>query len=160
MTSSYLARLAVLVSLTSAAPFVLAQQAPGMNDVVKPGNERWSVNGAAPPVMEWTVIYGDPKKPGPFIFRARIPPNYRLPAHTHPDERSVTVLKGTYYSAIGEIFDEAKLEPFPSGSFYSTPANAPHYSATKGEEVIIQEMGFGPVSGMTYVNPAEDPRKP
>ena len=87
-----------------------------------------------------------------------MPPGYKLPPHAHPDARVVTVLQGTYYSAIGEEFDESKLQAFPPGSFYSTPANTPHFAATRGETVIIQEMGFGPGSGITYVHPADDPR--
>jgi len=147
----------VAVGLLSAP--VWSDQSVQMNGVVRLGEERWMVNPSVPPTMHSMFIYGDPNRPGPFIFRAKFPPGYKLPPHTHPDERSVTVLKGTYYSAIGDTFDESKLQAFPAGSFYSTPANTPHFSATKGEEVIIQEMGAGPGSGITYVNPADDPRK-
>ena len=85
---------------------------------------------------------GAPNLPGPFIFRAKFPPGYILPPHKHPDARTVTVLKGIYYSAIGDTFDETKLQAFPAGTFYSTPADTPHFSATK-DEVIIQESGKG-----------------
>lgn len=144
--------------LAMAAAAIAADDSGGMHNVLHPGQEKWSINHNVPPTMEMMFIYGDPQKPGPFIFRARIPPNYKLPAHTHPDERSVTVIKGTYYSGVGEVFDETKLQAFGAGSFYSTPANVPHFSRTKDEETIIQEMGFGPASGMRYMNPAEDPR--
>ena len=116
------------------------------------------VYSAVPPTMQVMMIYGAPNKPGPFIFRAKIPPGYKLPPHKHPDARTVTVLKGTYYSAIGDTFDESKLQAFPAGTFYSTPANTGHFSATKGEEAIIQESGEGPESGINYVNPSDDPR--
>jgi quercetin dioxygenase-like cupin family protein len=129
-----------------------------MNDVIELGQERWTPNTSVPPGMDLMMIYGQPSKPGPFIFRAKVPPGYKLPPHVHPDARVVTVLQGTYYSAIGEEFDESKLQAFPPGSFYSTPANTPHFAATRGETVIIQEMGFGPGSGITYVHPTDDPR--
>lgn len=129
-----------------------------MNDVIELGQERWTANTSVPPGMDLMMIYGHPAKPGPFIFRAKVPPGYKLPPHSHPDARVVTVLQGTYYSAIGEAFDESKLQAFPPGSFYSTPANAPHFAATRDETVIIQEMGFGPGSGITYIHPADDPR--
>ena len=122
------------------------------------GLEKWIVNPTVPPTMQMMMIYGAPNKPGPFIFRAKFPPNYKLPPHRHPDVRTVTVLKGTYYSAIGDTFDEAKLQAFPAGTFYFTPANTGHFSATKDEEVIIQESGEGPESGIKYVNPSDDPR--
>ena len=122
------------------------------------GEEKWMVYSAVPPTMQVMMIYGAPNKPGPFIFRAKIPPGYKLPPHKHPDARTVTVLKGTYYSAIGDTFDESKLQAFPAGTFYFTPANTGHFSATKDEEVIIQESGEGPESGIEYINPSDDPR--
>ena len=122
------------------------------------GEEKWIVNPTVPPTMQFMMLYGAPNQPGPFIFRAKFPPGYKLPPHKHPDVRTVTVLKGTYYSAIGDTFDETKLQAFPAGTFYSTPADTPHFSATK-DEVIIQESGMGPGSGITYINPGDDPRK-
>jgi quercetin dioxygenase-like cupin family protein len=122
------------------------------------GEEKWIVNPSVPPIMQMMMIYGAPNKLGPFIFRAKFPPGYKLPPHKHPDVRTVTVLKGTYYSAIGDTFDENKLQAFPAGTFYFTPANTDHFSATKDEEVIIQESGEGPESGIKYVNPSDDPR--
>ena len=122
------------------------------------GEEKWMVNPTVPPIMQFMMIYGAPNKPGPFIFRAKFPAGYKLPPHKHPDVRTVTVLKGTYYSAIGDTFDESKLQAFPVGTFYVTPAHTAHFSATKGEEVIIQESGEGPESGIKYVNPNDDPR--
>ena len=122
------------------------------------GEEKWIVNPTVPPTMQMMMIYGAPNKPGPFIFRAKFPPGYKLPPHKHPDVRTVTVLKGTYYSAIGDTFDESKLQAFPAGTFYFTPANMGHFSATKDEEVIIHESGEGPESGIKYVNPSDDPR--
>ncbi len=146
-----------LLPLLLALP-AAAQETGGMSGALEPGQEKWSVNTSVPPTMQMMMIYGAPNQPGPFIFRAKIPPKYKLPPHVHPDERSVTVLKGTYYSAIGSAFDEAKLKAFPPGSFYITPANTAHYAATGDEEAVIQEMGFGPASGIRYVNPADDPR--
>jgi quercetin dioxygenase-like cupin family protein len=122
------------------------------------GEEKWIVNPSVPPTMQMMMMHGAPNKPGPFIFRAKFPPGYKLPPHKHPDVRTVTVLKGTYYSAIGDTFDETKLQSFPAGTFYVTPANIGHFSATKDEEVIIQESGEGPDSGIKYINPSDDPR--
>ena len=122
------------------------------------GQEKWMVNPTVPPTIQFMMIYGAPNKPGPFIFRAKFPPGYKLPPHKHPDVRTVTVLKGTYYSAIGDTFDESKLQAFPAGTFYITPANTGHFSAAKDEEVIIQESGEGPESGIKYINPSDDPR--
>ena len=143
---------ATLLSLTANAA------EPALLPSVPLGEEKWIVNPTVPPTMQMMMIYGAPTKPGPFIFRAKFPPGYKLPPHKHPDVRTVTVLKGTYYSAIGDTFDETKLQAFPAGTFYFTPKNTAHFSATKDEEVIIQESGEGPESGIKYVNPEDDPR--
>jgi hypothetical protein len=147
----------LIAALVITCPACAADTA-AMNDIVELGQERWTPNTSVPPGMDMMMIYGHPTKPGPFIFRARVPAGYRLPPHVHPDARIVTVIKGTYYTAAGADFDESKLRAFPPGSFYSTPAGTPHFAATRDEEVIIQEMGFGPGSGIQYVHPQDDPR--
>lgn len=151
-------RSCMLALTLASASLAQAAETASLNDIVEPGQERWTPNTSVPPGMDMMMIYGHPTKPGPFIFRARVPAGYRLPPHVHPDARIVTVIKGTYYSAAGENFDESKLRAFPPGSFYSTPADTPHFATTRDEEVIIQEMGFGPGSGIRYVHPQDDPR--
>jgi quercetin dioxygenase-like cupin family protein len=64
--------------------------------------------------------------------------------HTHPDQRVVTVISGTYYLGAGSEFDESKLKPLKSGTTIIVPANAPHYAAAKDGETIVQEVGIGP----------------
>ena len=70
--------------------------------------------------------------------------SHRLAPHTHPDERTVTVLSGTYWSGVGETFADDKLQAFPAGSFYVVPAGIPHFSAVLDGEVEFQEAGVGP----------------
>lgn len=118
----------------------------------------WERNKSTPWGMRIVMLYGDPKMPGPFIFRAKMPSGYKLPPHTHPDERIVTVLKGTYWSGVGERYDPMKMKEFQAGAFYITKAKVPHYAWAR-TEVIIQEMGTGPNAGIDYVNPDDDPRQ-
>lgn len=126
--------------------------------IIKPEDIQWKENKTVPPGMLMFMMSGAPNKPGTFTFRAKIPAGYKLPPHRHPDRRIVTVLQGTYYSGVGEVFDEAKLIAFPPGSYYTTEPNTPHFAFTRDGEVIIQEAGEGPSSGITYVNAADDPR--
>ena len=63
---------------------------------------------------------------------------------THPDERTATVLSGTYWSGVGVTFAEEKLQAFPAGSFYVIPACVPHLSTVLDGEVELQEAGLGP----------------
>ena len=123
-----------------------------------PDKIKWERVRSTPHGMRMVMLYGDPKQPGPFIFRAKMPSGYKLPPHTHPDERIVTVLKGTYWSGVGERYEPMKMHEFQVGAFYVTKANVPHYSWARNE-VIIQEMGIGPDADIAYVNPDDDPRK-
>jgi len=107
---------------------------------------------------QFVELYGHINKEGPYVFRVKFPPNYRVPAHSHSDNRMFTVLSGTLYRAVGDKFDEARLKAYPAGSFLTYPAGENFFAASKEEEVVIQVNGSGPTV-FTYVNPAEDPRK-
>jgi hypothetical protein len=123
------------------------------------GDAEWKDNAAVPPGMKMILIYGSPKEKGPFIFRAKIPAGYKIPPHRHEDQRIVTVLQGTYWSGAGEKFEQDKLTKFTPGSFYITDAKSPHFAWAE-TDVIIQEMGAGPISNpIEYVDAADDPRK-
>jgi len=119
----------------------------------------WKDATSIPPGVQMVLIYGDPKKEGPYIIRVKLPAGYKLPAHKHPDARAVTVLKGTYWSGVGEKFDQSKLQKFTWGSFYTTEANVPHFTWAE-TDVIVQEMGQGPIGDpIEYVDASQDPRK-
>jgi hypothetical protein len=68
----------------------------------------------------------------------------------------VTVLSGTLQFGMGEKFDEKALKSLPAGSFAFMKPGMTHFVRTKGE-TVVQVHGVGPW-GITYVNPADDPR--
>ncbi|MCA3132070.1 MAG: cupin domain-containing protein [Betaproteobacteria bacterium] len=141
-------------ALLSAGSLARGELEPMVN--VFPTDLRWANPASIPKAIELAVVYGDPGKPGPYVFRARMPAGTRLAAHRHPDARWVTVLEGTYRSAVGERFDVEASTEYPRGSFYVTAANAPHYSYAV-TDVIVQEQGVGP-TGIAYVHAEDDPR--
>jgi len=112
---------------------------------LQPDEIQWSQRRQSPDVF-YAAIYGDPEKAGPYAFRVRAQAGHSLPPHSHPDERTVTVLAGTYWSGVGETFAEDRLVAFPAGSFYVIPAGVPHFSAVLSGEVVFQEGGVGPSS--------------
>lgn len=65
----------------------------------------WKDSTTIPPGVKMIMIFGNPKQPGPYIFRAKFPSAYELPAHKHEDRRSVTVLQGHYWSGAGDRFE-------------------------------------------------------
>ena len=107
--------------------------------------------------IETVVLKGDPSKPGLYTLMLRAGPNLRIQAHAHGDDRVATVVKGTWYFAYGDAFNENALRALGPGSFYTEPPNTPHFAMTK-EEVVLQVTGTGP-SSTTYVDPANDPTK-
>ncbi|HJU72759.1 MAG TPA: cupin domain-containing protein [Gemmatimonadaceae bacterium] len=127
--------------------------------VAVPGKIAWA---PAPPILprgaQLAVVEGDPSKAGPFTMRLRMPDGYRLPAHYHPVTEHVTVIQGTFRVGMGDKFDAASLGDLPVGTFAALAPNVRHFAQAKGE-TVIQLHGTGPWS-LTYVNPADDPRKP
>ena len=107
--------------------------------------------------IETVILKGDPAKPGLYTLMLRVGPNVRIQAHSHGDDRVATVVRGTWYFAYGEKFDEAALKPLGPGSFYTEPPKVPHFAMTK-EQVVLQITGTGP-SSTTYVDPGNDPTR-
>ena len=104
------------------------------------------------------VIHGDPSKTGLYTILLKVAAHTKIPAHLHPDDRVGTVVSGTWYFGYGDKFDESKLKKLPVGSIYSEVENQNHFAMTKDEPIIVEITGYGP-SGVTYVNPDDDPEK-
>jgi quercetin dioxygenase-like cupin family protein len=125
---------------------------------VTPGGLKWE---AAPRMLpagsQMAVVSGDPSKPGPYVFRVKMPAGYRIPAHHHPTTENVTVLSGSFYASVGEKLEEKNGFALEPGGFASFPANVNHY-AWATAETVVQFHGEGPFS-IIYVNPADDPSK-
>ena len=99
--------------------------------------------------IQTRILLGHPNKTGAYTIQLTVPPNTRIEAHTHPDNRSVTVVSGTWHFGYGTRFNEADLKELPPGSFYTEPANAPHFARTGNAGAVVQISGMGP-SGTTY----------
>jgi len=129
--------------------------APGVVTLTQ-AEMKWTSQGAlAAPGLEQSNLVGDPTKPGPYTLRLKFPKGYRVAPHTHPDSREVTVLSGVFATGYGEEFDSAKLKVLAAGSFYTEPANVPHYIEIK-EDVVLQVSGTGP-SGRKFIVPPNTP---
>lgn len=95
------------------------------------------------------TILGDQRKPGIYVVRNTFAPGRGSRPHFHDQDRYITVIKGTWWVALGpdsDVYDPNKMKPMPAGSFVFHPANGHHYDGAKDEEVIVQIMGMGPVT--------------
>jgi anti-sigma factor ChrR (cupin superfamily) len=143
----------VLPALSAVA---LAQTAAPGVVALTPAEMKWaSQGGLAAAGMEQLNLLGDPAKPGPYTLRLKFPKGFRVAPHTHPDSREVTILSGTFATGYGEKFDATKLKVLPAGSFYTEPANVPHYIEID-EDTVLQVSGMGP-SGRQFVKPSDGP---
>ena len=144
---------AVLMTSTAA----IATDAPASGEMLTPAEIKWKPN---PRVvgLEVAKIQGDAKKSGPFVHRVKFPKGRIVQAHSHPDNRTYTVLSGTWYIGWGEKYDADRLKALPAGSFYTEPAGVPHFIATPDGEAVVQITGTGPTA-VDYVDPAHAPKK-
>jgi anti-sigma factor ChrR (cupin superfamily) len=124
---------------------------------VTPADLQWADVPSLPPGAKIAVIEGPLSEAVPFTFRVKLPANYKIAAHSHPASERITVLSGTFNIGAGDTFDQAKTKALPAESVSIMEANTNHFVWTT-EETIIQLNGVGPW-GITYVNPADDPRK-
>jgi anti-sigma factor ChrR (cupin superfamily) len=113
--------------------------------------------------LKWTPIIkgcdiagvaGDMNAEGqPFVLRLRCADGSKVPAHWHPTDESVTVLKGVFLVGMGDKLDETKLQTMNVGHFISMPKEMRHFAMSKGE-TIVQVHGMGPFK-VNWVNPAD-----
>jgi len=114
-----------------------------------------------PPGAQMVVLEGDPTKPGPFVFRVKVPDGYRIPLHTHPKTERVTVLQGTFHIGMAdskEHMDDSQAKAMKTGTYGYWAAGMKHFVFVKGE-TIAQFHGDGPWI-INYVDPRDDPRNP
>jgi quercetin dioxygenase-like cupin family protein len=107
--------------------------------------------------IQTTVLLGDPTKPGLYTIRLSVPPNTRIQAHTHRDDRSAVVMSGTWYFGYGNVANDKATKQLPPGSYYTEPGGVAHFALTRAEAVVVYITGFGPTDTV-YLNSADDPR--
>jgi quercetin dioxygenase-like cupin family protein len=156
-----LALLAPIALLWQAVPAVAQTAAtPAAHTIVAPAAEmEWKDGpGSLPPGAQFVLLQGNPAEAGPLTLRLRFPANYQIPPHIHPAIEHVTVLSGTFHVGMGERMDRTRTTALSAGSFAVVPVGHAHYAFTGSEPVTLQLHSTGPW-GVTYVNPADDPRK-
>jgi quercetin dioxygenase-like cupin family protein len=92
------------------------------------------------------VLMGDPNKPGLYAVMVKwLPGNFSRP-HFHPNDRFITVLKGTWWVGTGTKFDIGQTVPMPAGSFVTHFGKQIHWDGAKDEEAVLLIVGDGPAT--------------
>jgi quercetin dioxygenase-like cupin family protein len=151
MNSRHLFRAAALLSI----PFVAISLSAATADDPPLAMQRFTpteiaslaaANKAASnnPGVQMTNLVGDPTKPGLYTVRVALAARTQARPHVHRDNRSVTVVSGTWSMGYGAKFDEKALKALPPGSVYTEPAGQAHFSQAGDEPVVILVTGYGP----------------
>ena len=150
-------RTLLAVTGVAAAAVAFAQPPPPAHSVVAPEAIVW---GPAPPALPpgalMAILAGDPRQPGPFTVRVKLPAGYTIAPHWHPTAEHLTVLAGEAGIGMGDAIVAASMQTMKPGAFAVMPPEMRHYLRAK-VETIVQVHGTGPFT-ITYVNPKDDPR--
>jgi quercetin dioxygenase-like cupin family protein len=150
-------RTLIAAALTAGVPMTGAQ-GEDAHKMVTAQEIPWSPGPASLPAgAQATTLYGDASKEGLFAIRLKLPAGYVIPPHTHPRPEVVTVISGTFHLGMGEVADRTRTKALPAGSFFAFAPGMAHF-AFMDEETVVQLNSIGPW-GLTYVNPADDPRR-
>jgi quercetin dioxygenase-like cupin family protein len=149
---------ASVAALLAAATAVFAQSAGHEHHttLISPAELKWVAPAAYAPGMQLAVVTGDPSKPGMYVVRLKAPAGYVIPAHMHPNDENVTVLSGSFNIGTGPKLDKSKGTSVKAGGYSFVGKGMAHY-AWFTEDTVLQLHGVGP-QGVTYVDPADDPR--
>jgi quercetin dioxygenase-like cupin family protein len=138
----------VFLAISFAAPASMAQEAM---KTVKLDEIKWEKHPfLKDPGAGTYTLMGDPTKAETVVRIDKLPPHTKISKHTHNYAEVVTVLRGTYWNAMGDDIEKGvELKP---GSSFVLPAGHIHHTWTGDEETILQITFVGPV-GVNWVNP-------
>ena len=104
----------------------------------------WTDGAASlPKGTKVAVLEGDPRKPGMFTMRLRVPAGSKIAPHWHPRPERVTILSGLVKVGFGDAWVDDAMHAFEAGGFYVNPPESRHYVAF-AEDSVIQITGEGP----------------
>jgi len=113
----------------------------------------------APDGAQIAPVFGDTSKPGLYGIIIKWPPHTSSRPHSHPNDRYVTVLSGTWWINTGAKFNSDTMMPMKPGAFVIHHAGEIHYDGTKDEPAMIYIVGMGPAPSIPREDPSTAPKK-
>ena len=114
---------------------------PHIRDFKLPEQIPWKKREAG---GETALVYGDPAKPGFYVYMLKRGPNNWSRPHSHEGDRFITVLAGTMWIGTGTKFDPENTQPLRPGSFVRDIAKQVHFDGSKEDGLTIEIVGMGP----------------
>lgn len=126
--------------------------AEGLNpkaiNIKLPEQIKWEAN---PSGSESAVLVGDPNKPGLYVVLNKWKAHHNSKPHSHPNDRFISVISGTWWVGTGNQYKPETLQPVPAGSFVTHYGKEVHYDGAKDEDNILQIVGIGPATATPAV---------
>jgi hypothetical protein len=116
-----------------------------------PDQIQWKRNAAG--TNEVAVLYGNPEKPGLYVLLFKWLPGNMSRPHWHPNDRVITVLKGTWWCGTGDKFDPASTVAMPAGTVVTHFGKEVHYDGAKDGEAWLVIVGEGPATSTPAATP-------
>ena len=118
-----------------------------------PDQLKWRDPLGVSPINQ-AILQGDPTQPGLYVVLNRFKPGNFSRPHFHPNDRFITVVKGTWWVATGNKYDKEQMVPMPAGSFVTHFGKQVHWDGAKDEEAWVLIVGDGPAT-LTRVEEAK-----
>jgi quercetin dioxygenase-like cupin family protein len=115
-----------------------------MRDYRTPDQLPWK--GREGSVTKNAAVFGDSSKAGMYVQLLKRGPNDWSEAHSHPKDRYITVLEGTFLIGTGSKVDRKNTVALGPGSIVHDIAGQMHYDGTGPEGATIEIMGMGPAT--------------
>ena len=115
---------------------------PSAATIKLPNQIDWKDNGG----NLTTNLVGDPTKPGLYVQMLTWKKNNNSRPHSHPNDRFIYVLSGTWWVNTGTNYDMGKSIPMKEGAFVTHFGKQVHYDGAKDEETTIIVIGNGPAT--------------
>jgi hypothetical protein len=93
------------------------------------------------------LLQGDPNKDGSlYVQILKWPKGTGSMPHSHPTDRYIYVVSGTWWKGSGKEYKPETMVPIPAGSFVHDIAKQWHYDGANSGDVVIEMVGIGPAS--------------
>jgi quercetin dioxygenase-like cupin family protein len=145
--------LAAVLFLGLPAPAAAVELNPAAIAIKQADQLQWRDPTGAAGVNQ-IVLFGNPTKPGFYMVMNRFKPGNFSKPHFHPNDRFITVIKGTWWVGTGNKWDKDATVPVKAGGAVTHFGKQVHYDGAKDEEVILIIAGEGPAT-LTRVDVAK-----
>ena len=111
-----------------------------------PGQIDW--RGRAGSASQSATVFGDPSKAGFVVQLLKRGPNDWSRPHSHPYDRVITVLAGTFLIGTGAKEDHDNTVALGPGSIVKDFANQMHFDGTGPDGATIEIITMGPTAAV------------